>query len=471
MTDEKDLDLSDIFKAIGKRIILILFFSLIGLGAAVFYNYTAPLKYESRTTLYVQPKVSSSGDVDYETLLSSQRLVKTYTQIIKSRSIINQVKEILVLDLSYSEIINSLTVSSLSDTEIISITVKTDDPKLASEIANTIAEVFINEIKSTMEISNIRIIDEAITDRNPVEPNILKNSVMGLAAGLILGLVLAFLLESMDNKIKNHEDIKRYLKIKTLGVIPHDSIEYENVDKKKKKNIVNSNVVDLQIVKEPTSIISESIRMLRTNLNFLDLKVLNVTSTVASEGKTEVISNTAVAFAMLGKKVLIVDCDLRRPKIHKKFGISRQYGVSDIVLSHGVNNYKEVIQTYKTGVNDVSIDILPAGSKISNSSELINSTFFAKLIKEVSIDYDLVLLDCPPISMITDGVLVSKLADGTIYIIESDRTDYQVIGNCIEDLQNNKAFVLGAVLTKVNIKREKKLYGYKYDYYYSDHRK
>ena len=102
---------------------------------------------------------------------------------------------------------------------------------------------------------------------------------------------------------------------------------------------------------------------------------------------------------------------------------------------------------------------------------MINSQGFANLLKQIKEDYDLVLIDCPPISSLTDGVLVSKLADGTVYVIESDRTDYQVISGCIDELQANKAFILGAILTKVNVKREKKLYGYKYDYYYSNYSK
>ena len=114
---------------------------------------------------------------------------------------------------------------------------------------------------------------------------------------------------------------------------------------------------------------------------------------------------------------------------------------------------------------------MAAGSKVSNPSELINSKSFAKLIQTLKEEYDLVLIDCPPISSMTDGMLVSYLSDGTIYVIESERTDYQVIRGCLEELKANKAFILGAVLTKVNIKSQKKLYGYKYDYYYASYDK
>lgn len=463
---EKEFDFSYILSTIGKRFLLILLFVILGLGGAVFYNYGAPLIYESKTTLYVQPDVKSS-EVDYEGILTNQKMVKTYTEIIKSRKIINKVKNKLDLDLSYEDIYEMLTVTSVNETEIITISVENTNKKLACEVANTTASVFIDEINETMEINNIKVIDEALEGTEPVSPRIILNCLIGLAGGLFVGLGLAFLIESMDNKIKNHEDVKKYLKLKTLGVIPNNSIDYEATGKK--KTYVNPNDVNLKILNEPTSIVSESIRMLRTNLNFMDMKLINVTSTLPSEGKSEVISNLAFSFAMLDKKVLIVDCDLRKPKVHRNFGLSRKVGVADIVLSKGAYSYREAVQTFTDDKNKVSIDILTAGSKISNPSELINNPSFAKLLDDLKQDYDLVLIDCPPISSLTDGVLVSKLSDGTVYVIESDRTDYQVIQNCVDELQNNKAFIIGTVLTKVNVKNQKKLYGYKYDYYYSNY--
>lgn len=462
--EEKELDFGSLFATIRRWFLLILLFVIIGCVSAVIYNYGAPIKYRSETTLYVQPQVNSN-EVDYQGILTNQKMVKTYAQIIKSRNIVNQVIEKSGENLSYGELLGDLTVTSQDDTQIISIVVKTTDKDLSMRLANLFAETFIEEIKKTMDITNIKVIDEAIVNPTPVEPRTRLNYIFGLVGGLFVGLVLSFLFESMDNKIKTHEDVKKYLKIKTLGIIPDNSIDNE-IDKKR---YVKPNEVNIKIINEPTSIVSESIRMLRTNLNFMDLKLINITSTMPSEGKSEVITNLAASFAMLDKKVLIVDCDLRKPKIHKNFGIFRRQGVSDVVLSKGEIDYKDVVQKYCD--DKISIDILTAGSKVSNPSELINSNSFANLLKTLKEDYDLVLVDCPPISSLTDGVLVSKIADGTVYVIESDRTDYQVVSSCIEELQSNRAFILGIVLTKVNVKREKKLYGYKYDYYYSNYNK
>lgn len=463
---EEELNISSILELFKKWFLLILLFVLIGLGLAIFYGYSSPIIYESTTTLYVEPQVNSSI-VDYEGILTNSKMIKTYKQIIKSRKIVNKVIDNLKLDISYDQLIDMMTISAVSDTEMLSITVKSEYYQQATIIANELANVFIEQMKIDMGIENIVVIDPAIDNLTPVEPNMIKLSLFGLIAGIIFGCIFAFILETMDNKIKNHDDVKKYLKIKTIGMIPNYNVVNEQ---KKKINTINKNT-NIKILDEPNNIASESIRMLRTNLNFMDLKVINAVSTVPSEGKTEVLTNLALSFALLEKKVILVDCDLRKPKVHKNFGLCRSIGVSDIIISKNNLNYKDAIQTYTNKKNNVSIDILAAGSKVSNPSELINSKSFSNLIQNLKGEYDLVLIDCPPISSMTDGMLVSYLSDGTIYVIESERTDYQVIKSCLEELKSNKAFILGAVLTKVNIKNQKKLYGYKYDYYYASYDK
>ena len=461
---EEELNVNYLFDVLKKWFLLILLCALIGLGGAIFYGYSSPIIYESSTTLYVEPQVNSSI-VDYEGILTNSKMIKTYKQILKSRKITEKVINNLKLNISYENLLNMTTINTVSDTEMLSISVRSEYYQQAPIIANEIAAVFIEQMKEDMGIENIVVVDEAIENLTPVEPNMIKLSILGLAAGILVGCAFTFLLDSMDNKIKNHDDVKKYLKIKTIGMIPNYNVITEQ---KKKLNSINS-ATNIKILDEPNNIASESIRMLRTNLNFMDLKVINAVSTVPSEGKTEVLTNLALSFALLEKKVILIDCDLRKPKVHKNFGLCRGIGVSDIVLSKNTIDYREAIQTFKK--NNVSIDILAAGSKVSNPSELINSKSFANLVDKLKQDYDLVLIDCPPISSMTDGMLVSYLSDGTIYVIESERTDYQVIRSCIDELKANKAFILGAVLTKVNIKSQKKLYGYKYDYYYASYDK
>ena len=466
---EEELNLTYLFDVVKKWFFFIVLLVILGGGMGTIYNYGAQVKYQSKTTLYVEPSVNSSV-VDYQGILTNQKMVKTYAEIIKSRRVVNKVIEELSLDMTYEELIKELTVSSEADTQIITITIKDNNSIRASRIANSFAEVLINDLSESMDITNIKVIDEAIPSDIEVEPKKTLNILIGAFGGAMLGLLFVFVLESMDNKIKTHDDIKKYLKVKTLGIIPLNSIDNDIKGKKKGySKITENDGVNIKILSEPNSVVSESIRMIRTNLNFADLKLINITSTMPSEGKSEFVTNLAASFAMLDKRVLLVDCDLRKPKVHRNFGLQRGRGISDVILSKGMLDYKTVVQHFIQ--NNVKIDILTAGSLISNPSELINSQIFANLVKQLRNDYDLVLIDCPPISNLTDGILVSKLADGTVYVIESDRLDRELVYNSMEELISNKAFLLGAVLTKVDVKKEKKKYGYKYDYYYSRYNK
>ena len=463
----EELDLTSIMAVIKKWMFLIIIFMILGLAAAFLYNSTATLKYQSKTTLYVEPSVSSAG-VDYQGILTNQKMVQTYAEIIKSRRVINKVIENLNLNLTYEELMEELSLSSATDTQIITVAIKDSSAVRASNIANEIAKVLIKDLKENMKITNIKVIDEAIENDKAVEPRTTINMLVGLTGGMMVSLLLVFLFEASDKKITTHEDIKKYLNIKTLGIIPLNSIDDKLRSKKSKEYVkpVEDNTLNIKILSEPNSLVSESIRMIRTNLDFADLKLINVTSTMPSEGKSEFITNLASSFALLDKKVLVVDCDLRKPKVHRNFGLQRGKGLSNILLSKGEVYYKNVIQSFVC--NKVRIDILTAGAQVSNPSELINGKAFEELLKELKEEYDLVLLDCPPVSNLTDGILVSKLVDGTVYVIESNRVDRELVSSTLDELKTNGANLLGTVLTQVDVKKEKK-YGYKYDYYYSSY--
>lgn len=467
MEEINEFNISNILISLKKHWFLIVTFFILGGCAGFLYSYGSPILYQTETTLYVEPSVNSN-QVNYDTIITNQKMVKTYTQIIKSRKILSKVKKVLNLDYDFKVLNKMISVSSVNDTEIIKIKVTSEYKDQAVKIANTTAVVFIDEIKETMDITNIKVIDEAILNDIPVSPNIKLNCLFGAGMGLVVSLIIVFLLESANNKIVTHEDIKKYLGIKSIGMIPHNSIDVEMSKNKKLKKINDD--YRLELIDDPSGVVSESIRMIRTNLNYADLKVINVVSTVPSEGKTTFLCNLALSFAMLDKKVLVIDCDLRKPRVHQKFNMSRKNGVSDVLLTHGKITLGSAIQSYIDPKTKLRVDILAAGSRIANSSELLSKKSFKEMLEELKKHYDLIFMDCCPISSMTDGVLISKMADGTIYVIESDRVDYKVVKSCIDELKNNNITVLGAVLTKVDVKRQKKLYGYKYDYYYSNYK-
>ena len=219
----------------------------------------------------------------------------------------------------------------------------------------------------------------------------------------------------------------------------------------------------------------EIIRKLETNektgltQNQVEQKQKDIGKNVIIEGKSETIVNVATSFAMIGKKVLLIDCDLRKPKVHKNFNLNRAMGLTDILVYDRVSEYQKIIQSFKIINTKYKVDILSAGSKVSNPSELLSSKTFNDLIEEVKKEYDLILVDCPPVSLMTDAVIVSKVADGTVYVIEYDRINSSAIASGIDQLKDINANVLGGIITKVNINKQKKLYGNKYEYYYNNY--
>jgi len=213
----------------------------------------------------------------------------------------------------------------------------------------------------------------------------------------------------------------------------------------------------------PKSIISEAYRRLRTSIQFANLdknlKTIMVTSSVAGEGKTTTLINLAVAMEQNHHKVLIMDCDLRKPKIHKYLGLLNNHGLSDMLLRGG--DQQEYIQHH----NELNLDILTSGRIPSNPSELLNSMLMKDLVKELSEKYDYILVDSPPVLPVADSVIMSGYIDGIIMVVAYGKVDKEIAKRSKEMLTDVNANILGAVLNKIEIKNVK---AYKSNYYYAN---
>ncbi len=299
--------------------------------------------------------------------------------------------------------------------------------------------------------SNIAIVDPAYVPGTPVRPRRALNMFIAVVGGLALGLGLAALLEYLDNTIKNSEDVELSVEVPFLGTVRHF--------KKSSDSKVDGELVTAS---HPKSAVSEAFRNIRTNVLFSTLgtrgQTLLVTSASMLEGKTVFTCNLAVTLAQLQKKVLLVDADLRRPRIHKVFGIKDTPGLSDI-LTGQMPLDKCVRQT--TGGN---LSILPCGPIPPNPSELLSLKVMDEFIEEARQLYDIVLLDSPPVLFVTDPVIISKKVDGTIAIVRSGRTPRQALRRIISTLQEIEARVIGVVLNNVDVDTESYYYPYYYRY-------
>lgn len=221
--------------------------------------------------------------------------------------------------------------------------------------------------------------------------------------------------------------------------------------------------IKLVTIKAPKSPAAEAYRTLRTNIQFSSfdyrVKIIVITSSGPSEGKTTTSCNLAIVTAEAGKRTILLDCDMRNPKIHKVFGLSNQEGISDVLV--GETNFYEAVQ--KSEIENLYV--LPSGTRPPNPAELLSSDKMERFIESLKEIYDYIIIDTPPVIMVTDAQILSKYADGCLLVVASAEADKNAAIKAKELLEKVKAKILGVVLNKLDTKR-KGYYGYYYNYYY-----
>lgn len=228
--------------------------------------------------------------------------------------------------------------------------------------------------------------------------------------------------------------------------------------------MINENVVITHT--DPKSPISEAYRVLRTNIQYSSvdkpLKSIVVTSSKPMEGKTTTVVNLAVAFAQAGKRVLLIDADLRKPKIHGIFMMSNKTGLTNLIAAH--DDYTKYIRLCEIP----NLEILPCGTIPPNPSELLSSNSFLQFMHDMSDVYDIILLDAPPVGNITDAAIISAIVDGTILVVSSGHVEIEALKRSKELLSNVNANILGVVLNNLDKHAGSNYYYYQYDYYDED---
>jgi len=327
-----------------------------------------------------------------------------------------------------------------------------------AESARQMYEMLIKRFKETslteeMKTGNIRVVDRAETPIHPVKPRKKLNLLLALVVGLTLGIGLAFFLEYLDNTIKLPDEVRDYLKIPYLGPIPAYA----------KDGSRDGFSGDLVALHAPKSTASESFRGIRTGVLFSSAdkspQVILVSSSGPGEGKTVCASNLAVTMAQAGTRVVLLDCDMRRPRQHKLFNISREVGVSNVLV--GSNTLAEAL------VADVipNLDVIPCGPIPPNPSEIIGSNKMKDLIAALRKDYARIIIDSPPVTAVTDSVVLAQAADGVIVVIRAGDTPRQIVLGGIFHLKALNAPILGAILNGVRTGKDSYYY-YQYYYYY-----
>lgn len=436
-----ELTLEDLLYIFKKRFWVFFVTLILTVALVVDYLILATPIYEASVSIKVEPQTQGSiADLFASQISSSRPDISTEVELIKSRRNIEQVIDELNLvdyfknkaegegaDITRQDVVNTvsemISISPVKDTKIVKISVQSDDPVLAKNIANKLAEVcdeflkslskneytikrkFIEEQIPIEKLEETRIaeagvvgtstlVDSTIVPEGPVKPNKKLTLAIGGVLGIFLGTLLVFIFEYADKSIKDKEELKRIAKGKViLGRIPRFEVDEKELNP------------ELVVLNKPTSPQSESIKLISTNINYSatpEPKVLSITSPAPKEGKTVMAANLAISYAQNGRKTLLLDLDMRRPRVEKALGIEKlnvgvvNHILKDVPLENITQNYME------------NLDVIPVELIPPNPTSLLTSKKFEQFMEKIKEKYEKIIIDLPPMLAAADSLIVSK---------------------------------------------------------------
>ena len=500
---------------------LIILGALLAGATAFFVNRQTTPVYSASSRLLIDEAPGTNSGNEYSQVLMEQRLALTYVELMTTRPILEKTVEVLDLPFNSNVLSGMIAVSAPQDTQIINVSVQDTDPERAAAIANTLGDVFIAENQAreslryaepiqnwetrikelgdeleTLEVqikelegaetaveqaalsrleternearirytdafnnlnqlqldqaresSNVVQIEQAIAPTRPIRPRTLTNTMLALIAGGMLALGIIFFIDYLDDTIKTPDDILEDTSLSTLGAIA---------------NIKGTEPSERLVAQSrPRDPISEAFRVLRTNLNFSavdgPLKSVLITSSSPGEGKSTTTANLGVVMAQMGKKVLIIDADLRRPTQHKLFSLSNNRGLTTAILD---SESPLGFHLQSTSINGLTL--LTSGPIPPNPAELLNSHRMAQLIENLQNEADILIFDTPPTLTVADAAILAPQVNGCLLVANMGETKRETFYQAAERLHKSGATIFGAVINRLKLGQG----GYGQYYYY-----
>ncbi|MGN0674750.1 MAG: polysaccharide biosynthesis tyrosine autokinase [Oscillospiraceae bacterium] len=468
MDMEETLDLGYLFGVLKKHLLLLI---LVGVlcGAAGFgvSNFLIPKKYESRALLYVENNQQASESVNINDINAAQKLVNTCQIIFKSSTMMDNL--IANLDLPYTKDVldDMITASSVNNTEIMELVVESSSAQEAEMIVNELVELSKEEFSRVIKSGSIEVIDYGEVNTDPSSPNVMLLTAAAFILGIVVTYIAVLVREMLDVAVKNSDNLAQLYDIPVFAEI----VDFDNSNgskygygygKKAANATAEKNNLSERFISESTPFaITEAYNTARTNTMFAvstgSRKIIAVTSSNPSEGKSTTCANFAISFANAGFKVLLVECDMRKPTVAKNFNIKPKNGLSSVL--GGFCSVNDAINEDVTK----GLDVIAAGDIPPNPSELLGSEAMKTFLSASAESYDYVFLDTPPVNVVTDSQLMNDVIAGIVFVVRENSTTHPDIQSALEKIRLANGKLLGFVKTFGRTGKSGR-YGKKYSY-------
>jgi receptor protein-tyrosine kinase len=448
------VDFKQLLHVLRRRWLTIVAMVLIAAGVATFINWQMDTKYESKTRVFIGLNLQDASQTTgalYQAIARAQ----SYADLADSNDLMNQVISDLDLQVTPGELADDIEAEVVQDTTLIDVTVHADDPKQAQAIARVHSQRYTEFLSGLENPSDTgatglvaQVTDSATYNGSSVSPRRMLNYAIAALIGLLLGIAGAIARHTLDRTVSSQEHISEVTDKPVLASIMYDSSI-------KKSPLLT----DLGSFAPRT----EAFRVLRTNMQFLDLdhqpRCLVISSALQGEGKTMASTNLAIALAQTGRRTLLIDGDLRRPRVAGQLGLDAAVGLTTVLV--GNTDVKDAIQVHEAS----GLHFLASGAKPPNPTEILQSRVTHDLIRELCESYDMVIIDGPPLLPVADASVLATIADGIILVVHHGKTSRDAVSDAIKRLEQVGGRLFGIA---VNMIPKRATGGYYYYYYDED---
>ncbi len=503
---------------------LIILAAVLAGGVAFAFSRMQTPVYQASTQILIDQS-PALWTTEYTAIITSQMLARTYAEMFVNQPVLEETLALTGITMEPEELRGSISVNPVADTQLIEVSVEHADPIIAAEIANNLATAFGNRIEamqserfasaSTSLTEELSILDGQIRDKGseiatleseenadeiaelqnelvqlqssysyllqsfqqlrlveaqsaslvvqaepaavpeaPIRPRTMMNTILAIVVGAMMAIGVVFLIEYLDDTVRDPEEVSLAFDLPVIGFFTRT------------KNNMNAPIV----AEEPRSPVAEAYRSLRSNVQFAGvdrpIRSILITSPSPEEGKTTVAANLAVVMMQDGMKVVLVDADMRRPQVHKAMGMTNEVGLTDYFVQSDPDLNK-IIQRWE----DEELFVVTAGKIPPNPSELLGSRRMSNFMDMLRGQYDMIIIDSPPVGVVTDPTRLASRIDGAILVVEPKKTKMAAAEDAVETLRRAGANLIGVVFNNIPRKRSgyygKAYYRYQYAYSYS----